>query len=68
VLRRVVKGDIVCVVPSFHKTMDQMGLPVCPRLYVFDVCDVRVYFGVGVGFGVLLLVSRLALDSSSYSD
>jgi len=28
--RRVVKGDIVCVVPSFHNTMDQMGLPVCP--------------------------------------
>jgi len=28
--RRVLPGDIVCLVPSFHHTMDQMGLPICP--------------------------------------
>ena len=30
-IRRVSTGDIICLVPSFHGTMDQMGLPICPR-------------------------------------
>lgn len=28
--RRVATGDVICLVPSFHHTMDQMGLPICP--------------------------------------
>mmetsp|Transcript_99496 Transcript_99496/g.160424 ORF Transcript_99496/g.160424 Transcript_99496/m.160424 type:complete len:681 (+) Transcript_99496:56-2098(+) len=28
--RRVSTGDTICLVPSFHGTMDQMGLPICP--------------------------------------
>ena len=29
--RRVMAGDVICLVPGFHHTMDQMGLPICPR-------------------------------------
>jgi hypothetical protein len=52
-LRRVVKGDIVCVVPSFHNTMDQMGLPVCPRfIYMCVTCVMCVFiWGAGGGWG-----------------
>lgn len=28
--RRVMAGDVICLVPGFHHTMDQMGLPICP--------------------------------------
>jgi len=28
--RRVASGDTMCLVPSFHETNDQMGLPICP--------------------------------------
>ena len=31
VCRRVVEGDVICLVPVFHHAMDQMGRPICPR-------------------------------------